>query len=419
MIDDFHEPTLGDYGTALWRRKWILAIGALVGAAVMLVAPIGRGGELNSSVTLEVHDLFSLVQSLQLGLPSVGKPSATAENARALSAASLAQFRQAAGRSASVAGTADESNNQFTLTFTGTTADRTMEDARLFTDLLVKRRTAEQRAELDAAIAVTRAQLESQTAELNRVAERDALSGSPSSQLLTIRNASAASVSRLQERLSGLQEVADLSEAGLTVAADRSPATATPGWGLTKRLALGMVLGLVGAVVVVMILTATDRRLTRRRDVELVCGSTPVLGVIDRAETAGLLASTGRALQQRVEGDGGALRVLAVDSANDSFRLAALLRPFVGDGALTDGGDVLGHLAGDPEQPGEQVMLAANARTTTDDALNAALTVLSDLGVPVLGIVLIDVDPRAMPGAAASIVNEQPAMNGTGHPEVI
>lgn len=415
MIDDFYEPTLGDYLKALWRRKWILAVGALAGIAVLLVAPIGRGGDYSSDVTFQIDDTRAIAENAQLGLITPNASSATAESGRALSKATMAKFRASNGHEASVASSTDEPNDQFTLTFTAPTADAARDDALQFSGIVVERRAGSQKAALADAIDVASAQLKEQADERDRLAAQlDAAGAAPSASLSIQSTAAAEAAARLQQRVAGLTELAELNDGGVSITGDVSDPVATSAWGTSTRIGIGLVLGLIGGAVVVMVLTAADRRLRMRRDVELVAGSAPVLGVIDRHAGPGLVAASGLALRHELQSRPGIVTVLATDDAADSDRLVELLSTHVGDTKLDSDGDVLGHAAQDADRSGELVLVAANARTTTDASLNAGLTLLADLGAEVVGIVLIDVDPRDLPGAAASIVTDAPAPSGTG-----
>ena len=401
MIDDFYEPTLGDYAAALWRRWWILAAGAVIGILLLQVAPIGGAGDYTSSVTIDVDDSRALAETLQLGLVPNRQVSATAESNRAVSEGTRNVFEAEAGRSISVTSSADESNGQFTLTVTADDPDQATEDAAAFAELVVARRDEQRSEELENAIAVTTAQLAEQTAERDRLAAELAAGGASPSEALVIQNTAAAeAVARLQQRLTGLGELASLAASSLTIAGEATESTQDAGWGNTTRVGIGLFLGLAGGAAVIIVLTATDRHLRRRRDVELVAGGTPVLGVIDRAGDAGLVASTTTTLRLHL-GDA-PVRVLAVDDAIDSAEAARLLGPgspreLRGDGTVQD------DAAGLADQE-VQVLVVANARRTTDAGLNAALTLLADLGLRTCGIVLIGVDRRDLPGAAASVL---------------
>lgn len=403
MIDDFYEPTLSDYAAALWRRWWILGIGALVGVVLLQIAPIGGAGSYTSSITIDVDDSRALAETLQLGLVPNRQASATAEANRAVSEATRNAFEAEQGHSISVSSSPDEPNGQFTLTVSADSAAEATEDAAAFAELALARRDAQRAAELSDAIAVTTAQLAEQTAERDRLAAELSAAGGAASESLTIQSTAAAeAVVRLQQRLTGLQELASLAGSSLGIAGAATDATQDAGWGTTTRVGLGLVLGLVAGATVVIVMTATDRHLRRRRDVELVAGTTPVLGVIDRGGDAGLVASTATTLRQRA--GAATVQVLAVNDPADATEAARLLG--AGSGVeLHAAGTVQADAAGLAGQ-GTEVLVVANARRSTDAALNAALTLLDDLGIAVCGIVLVDVDRRDLPGAAASVVVE-------------
>jgi hypothetical protein len=398
MVDDFYEPTFSDYSSGVLRRWPVVLVAALIGVVVMLLAPVGRAVDDGAEVTFRVVDEQNLVDSIDLPV-KFPAASATDKATRLQSEAVSAAIRDTLGTLPDFTVTSNEAAGILTATVTAPDPDTAREQAQGIADAFTAQQRATRQQTLTNLADTTEAQItslqESLDAALEKVrtaddATRSALEvdyGRQSGALVTARS-----------RLASIDKVAELTTGGVVANSAVSTIDGDPGWSPLTRIALGLVLGAIGGILVALVLVLIDRRLYRRVDVELVAAGVPVLGsTVDGPTEGARLAALAVAVRAHTSE---AVTVLGVSDDEGVEALAAALRD--------EGIDVVAGRAvlGEPTEAlpvASAVLLAVRAGRTTDDQLRSALTLLEDADSAPCGLVLTGVRAREVAAATAGL----------------
>lgn len=410
MIDNFAEPTVGDYLRAIWRSKlWILAAAA-IGAVAGAVLPIADSTSYASDVVLRVDSESLYVKALDLQITGLGATSATAEMTKALLPQIDSAVEERLGRSVSVSAAAKEGAGEVTFTSSASTADHAREDVETYVSTFVASRVDEQRTSVSKLVSALGTRAETLRGERLALEQRIAALPPEESQLAqALRSefdALNVRIATVDDRVAALERFSDDTTAGLATTTSPTTPVASSGTSRPVRAAISFVLGAALAGLVILVRAFSDRSLRTRADVELTAPGVPVLGVVpaegqgaDGGWADAAIESIDRRLGSLDIGAGGAALMPAgrgsVERLADTLSGRLELRP-------TPSVIARNGTPADVQAP-DAVVLVVRSGATTDDELGASLTRLRDAGVTVAGIVLDGVDRRSLPGAAISI----------------
>lgn len=412
MIDNFAEPTIGDYVRSVWRSKHWIAAAAVLGAIIASIAPIDSSATYSSNVTVTIDSESLYVKALDLQITGLGAASATAEMNRALLPAIVTAVEAKLGRDVSVAAAASETIGEITFTSSADTSDHAREDAEVYVQTFIASRVADQRSSVDTIIAALQPRLTSLRDERAQLEERIGGLDPSQTQLATALGSELDALNdrmaSVDDRIAALERFSADTSAGLAQSSDPTDPVASSGPGRAVRAAIGLVVGALLAAVAVLARAFSDRSLRTRADVELTAPGVVVLGVIpagvssaDSGWTSAATDSIDRRLAHLgITGTDVALVPAGARSTvEDAVAALSGTTPTLraSDSVITGDGDL-----GDARRA-DAVLVVVRSGATTDEELSATLTRLGDAEVTVAGIVLDGVDRRSLPAAAISV----------------